>query len=57
LFLPLNGEGGGRGESSLLLGNREFKIQYQKDKNEIKIIKTKTKLLSVQYKQGKSGPV
>ncbi len=49
--------GRGRGESSLLLGNRQFKIQYQKNTNQIKIIKTKTKLLSVQYKQGQSGPV
>jgi hypothetical protein len=48
---------GGRGESSLLLGKRQFKIQYQRDKNQIKILKTKTKLLSVQYKQGQSGPV
>jgi hypothetical protein len=49
--------GRGKGREFTLPGNRQFKIQYQKDKNQIKIIKTKTKLLSVQYKQGQSGPV
>jgi hypothetical protein len=39
LFLPLNGEGGERGEISLLLGNKQSKIEYQIKKNKIKIIK------------------
>jgi hypothetical protein len=57
LFLPLKGEGGGRGESSLLLGNKQSKIEYQIKKNKIKIIKIILRLFSVHYKQGQSGPV
>jgi hypothetical protein len=47
LFLPLSGEGGGRGESSLSLGNKQLKIEYQIKKNKIKIIKKLLRLFSV----------